>query len=63
MASVDVARDHIDKPERPFFLDVSRFTGCVKVTNVQAFVSALTDAIGGGRAFGCGMFQLLKRSA
>jgi CRISPR system Cascade subunit CasE len=63
VASVDVARDHIDKPERPFFLDVSRFTGCVKVTNAETLAHALTDAIGGGRAFGCGMLQLLKRSA
>ncbi len=26
-ASVDVTRDHVDKPGRTFFLDVSRFTG------------------------------------
>ncbi len=63
VASVDVARDYINKPGRPFFVDVSKFTGCVKVTNALALVSALTDAIGGGRAFGCGMLQLLKRSA
>ena len=62
-ANVDVARDHVDKPARPFFLDVSRFTGCLKVTNASAFTDALRNGIGSGRAFGCGMLQLLKRSA
>ena len=62
-ASVDVARDHVDKPSRTFFLDVSRFTGSLKVTDAVAFSDALRNGIGGGRAFGCGMLQLLKRSA
>ncbi len=62
-ANVDVARDLIDKPGRPFFLDVSRFTGCLKVTDLSAFTGALRSGIGSGRAFGCGMLQLLKRSA
>ena len=61
-ASVDVARDHVDKPGRPFFLDVSRFTGCLKVTDPNAFTDALPSGIGSGRAFGCGLLQLLKRS-
>ena len=61
-ANVDVTRDHVDKPGRPFFLDVSRFTGCLKVTNASVFADALRNGIGSGRAFGCGMVQLLKRS-
>ncbi len=61
-ATVDVVRDQVDKPGRPFFLDISRFTGCLKVTDEKAFVAALRHGIGGGHAFGCGMLQLLKRS-
>ena len=57
-AAVHATRLPIEKPGRPFWLDVSEFVGCLQVIDADKLAQALVDGIGGGRAWGLGMLLL-----
>ena len=57
-ADVEVQRLTFDRPERIAWLDVSEFSGQLRVTDAARFGAALLGGIGKGRAFGFGMLVL-----
>lgn len=57
-AEVSVERRPFDKPGRAAWLDVSEFSGRLRVTDAARFGAALDRGIGKGRSFGFGMLVL-----
>ena len=46
--------------ERKVTLRTATFEGILTITNVEAFCKALTEGIGRGKAYGCGMITVMK---
>ena len=50
------------KTERPVELNKIVYEGVLEVTDVEAFIGALINGIGRGKAYGCGLVTVIPRS-